>query len=435
MSNPLRVDPMTPEAVTLARVPDGVTPITKKTPGYAVDCYTDVGALLDHGDIAPPVPTVGMRTDGVGIFYREQTNNLFGDPETGKTLIAQCAAVDELNRGRSALIIDLDHNGASATIARLIAMGADEEILRNPDRFRYASPDDQEQLLAIVADTAEWKPAFVLVDSVGELLPLCNASSNSPDDFSRVHATILKPLAKSGAAVVIIDHLAKNSDSQAFGSTGTAAKKRAIGGTSLRSTVLEAFTPGVGGRAQLTINKDRHGGLRAASGNEDREPIAATFKMWNENGDIHWSFIPPARGERSVVPGVPADDVKALSEMTPPPTSQRSVKERLGWGSTRSLSALQEWRRQGSPTTVLPAPHPRYGEQGSSEVVDPSPTLRERSGSNPDASSASAPRSPQLGVGAQEQDEPGTNCSICGTPLHSSLIARNASIHPNCEPT
>ena len=384
---------------------------------YTVDCYADVAELLDRGDIAPPMPTVGRRTDGVGIFYRDQVNLLFGNPESGKTLIAQCAAVDELTQGRKAIIIDLDHNGAGATISRLIAMGADEEILRNPERFRYAAPDDQDQMSAIVVDTLAWRPALVLLDSLGELLPLCGASSNSPDDFSRVHASILKPLAKSGAAVVVIDHLAKNTDSQAFGSTGTAAKKRAIGGTSLRTTVVEAFKPGAGGKAQLTINQDRHGGLRAVSGGDDREPIAATFKMWDENGDIRWTFIPPAQGERSVITGVAEDDVKTLAELSPPPLSQRNVKDRLGWGSTRSLEALREWRRRGEPTVVLPAPQPLCGEQGSSPEVVPEVLHRERSGSNNTQPLSIAPRSPHIGVGAGEQSAAGGTCRVCTAPL------------------
>ncbi|MDJ0325116.1 hypothetical protein QMG61_15225 [Cryobacterium sp. PH31-AA6] len=372
---------------------------------YNVDSYADIAELLDRGDIKPPVPTVGLRSDGVGVFYREQVNLLFGNPESGKTLIAQCATVDELNRGESALIVDLDHNGAGATISRLIAMGADEEILRDPERFRYCSPDDAEQLALIVADTVAWQPAVVLLDSLGELLPLCGASSNSPDDFSRVHADILKPLAKSGAAVIVIDHLAKNTDSQAFGSTGTAAKKRAIGGTSLRTTVVDAFKPGSGGKAQLTINKDRHGGLRAASGGDDREPIAATFKMWDENGDIRWTFIPPVQGERAVVVGVSEADIVTLSELLPVPASQRDVKERLGWGSTRSLEALREWRRRGEPTTVLPAPQPpMWGAEEHSEE-HPEALLPERTRSSNTEENISAPRSPHRGLGSKEHSE------------------------------
>jgi hypothetical protein len=363
--------------------------------------YADIAELLDRGDIRPPAPTVGLRSDGVGIFYRGQVNLLFGNPESGKTLIAQCATVDELNHGGNALIVDLDHNGAGATISRLIAMGADELILRDRERFRYCAPDDAEQLAVIVADTLTWQPAVVLLDSLGELLPLCGASSNSPDDFSRVHGEVLKPFAKSGAAVIVIDHLAKNTDSQAFGSTGTAAKKRAIGGTSLRTSVVDAFKPGAGGKAQLTINKDRHGGLRAASGGDDREPLAATFHMWDENGDIRWTFHPPANGERAAVVGVSEEDLMKLSELLPAPASQRDVKERLGWGSTRSLDALREWRRRGEPTTVLPAPQPpMWGAQEHSEALLP---VRSRSSNTED--NTSAPRSPHRGYGSKEHSE------------------------------
>lgn len=357
---------------------------------YTESAYVNVTEVLERGDIRPPAPSVGLRSDGIGLFYRGQVNLVFGDPESGKTLLAQCAAADELSIGKPALIIDLDHNGAGATISRLISMGVDEAVLRDPDMFRYCQPEDSEHLAVVVNECIAWGPSIVLLDSLGELLPMFGASSNSPDDFTRVHAAVIKPLAKSGAAIVVIDHLPKNRDSQAFGSTGTTAKKRAIGGTSLRVTIQEPFRPGIGGRAQVTLNKDRHGGLRAACPTEDREPIAATFKLWNANGDVRWSFIPPAHDERPVLNGVTDADLKTLSELLPAPTSQRDIKARLGWGSTRALETLREWRRRGAPTTVLPAPEPYVS--GAQEQSDIAPgALREQLDS-------SAPRSPHIGV-------------------------------------
>lgn len=325
--------------------------------------YADVGALLDHGEVKPPAPTVGLRDDGIGLFYRGQLNLIFGNPESGKTLTAQCALVDELSRGNSGLIIDLDHNGAAATVHRLVAMGADDTVLRDLDRFRYAAPEDAQEILALVADAAVWRPSVVIVDSIGELLPLFAASSNSPDDFTRVHTATLKPLAASGAAVIGIDHLAKNTDSAAYGSTGTAAKKRAIGGTSLRCAIIEPFIVGQGGKAQLTVNKDRHGGLRAACPAEDREPLAAVFILTGNGGDVSWRFAPPKAGQHPADTEVPEGDVRALTELQPPPTSQRDVKERLGWGSTRALNALRAWRTAGAPTVLPAPPTPMWGAQ------------------------------------------------------------------------
>ena len=44
--------------------------------------------------------------------------------------------------------------------------------------------------------------------------------------------------------------------------SSTAAKRRAVGGVSIRVTIKEQFAPGRVGSAYLALNKDRHGGLR-----------------------------------------------------------------------------------------------------------------------------------------------------------------------------
>jgi hypothetical protein len=68
---------------------------------------------------------------------------------------------------------------------------------------------------------------------------------------------VLKPLAKAGAAVLAVDHLAKSPDSRAQGPGGTAAKRCAIGGVSVRVKARRPFTPGRGGEALPVVNKDR----------------------------------------------------------------------------------------------------------------------------------------------------------------------------------
>ncbi|WP_323502539.1 AAA family ATPase [Cryobacterium sp. RTS3] len=335
-----------------------------------------MSALLDLGDLEPPCPTICTRTDGIGIFYAGQVNNLFGEPEAGKTFVADCAAVEVLNKGNSVLMIDLDHNGPQSTIKRLLDLGAREAHLRDPQRYRYTEPDDDQQLLAIVNDAKVWKPTLTVVDSMGELLPLFGASSNSPDDFTRVHTIVLKPLAKSGSAVIVIDHLAKNADSKVYGSSGTAAKKRAIGGSSLRVTAVEAFTPGSGGKAHLTINKDRHGGLRANSPAGDKEPLAATFHLIDNDGDLSWALYPARDGERADINPVKVtdDDLQALRALEPPPRTVRDVKARLQWATSRATAVLKAWRDTGSisapqlPVDLVPrSSTPTPGNTGTLE--------------------------------------------------------------------
>jgi hypothetical protein len=217
---------------------------------------------------------------------------------------------------------------------------------------------------------------------VGELLPLLGLSSNSPDDFTAAHARVLKPLAMAGSAVIAVDHLAKNTDSRASGPTGTAAKRRAIGGVALRVTVKDAFTPGHGGKATLTVNKDRHGGLRRHCPTGDREPYAGTFVLTEHDDTLSWHVSAPRDGEHAPILGTSADDLATLTALDPPPKSVRDIKDRLGWGGDRATSALRAWR---------------------SAVLD---------------------------TGGEER---GTRCGICRNPLDALLVQAGEQSHPSCE--
>ena len=204
----------------------GPGPVRDPGPDPERPAYRDIAALLDGGLPSPPTPEVLARSDGVCLFYAGQVNLLFGDPESGKTFVALAAVAETLRWGRTALVLDLDHNGPAATVARLLMLGAPVTALRDQGRFRYVEPEDRWHVTAVVEDAGTWRPAVVVLDSIGELLPVFGASSNSPDDFTRVHAGVMKPLAMTGACVVCVDHLAKNTESRAQGATGTAAKHR-----------------------------------------------------------------------------------------------------------------------------------------------------------------------------------------------------------------
>lgn len=331
--------------------------------------YADIAALLNGTMPDPPAPAILARSDGHALFYTGQVNLVFGDPESGKTWVALAAVAEALRDGGSALILDLDHNGMQATVQRLLLLGAPGAALSDLQRFRYVEPEDAPHLVDVVADVVAWRPDVTVLDSIGELLPLFGVSSNSPDDFTMVHSRVMKPLAaKADTALIAIDHLAKNSESRALGATGTAAKRRAIGGVSLRVKLLEAFTPGRGGAALLTIHKDRHGGLRAVSPAEDKEPVAGTFRLSTVDGATSWRVHAPAGGERNPAEAADPADVDALRLMDPPPVSVRDVQERMTWRRSRAADALREYRRV-SDTSVesvrFPGSHTQGAELGT----------------------------------------------------------------------
>jgi hypothetical protein len=312
--------------------------------------YADVAALLDGGLPDPPQPVLLTRTDGQAIFYAGQVNLLFGDPESGKTLVAMAAAAEAMQTGRKVAFIDIDHNGLVGIVSRFLDMAVTEHILRDPALFRYVEPEDKAHLRAVVADLTRWRPAVVVVDSIGELLPLMNLSSNSPDDFTLAHTAILKPCAKAGAAVIAVDHLPKGVENKANGPTGTAAKRRAVGGVAIRVVVEDQFSPGAGGSAYLTINKDRHGGLRRnCPPNPGKEQVAGLFTIESDTEAIVWSITGPKSGEVPTRDRVDASDLAALDKLQPPPASVRDVKQRCEWSTARAMRALREWRSRRSP--------------------------------------------------------------------------------------
>jgi hypothetical protein len=332
---------------TEGAVPGSVPPIREPGTDDENPLYVDISALLDGTVPEPPEPVLLRRRDDRKLFYSGQVNLLFGDPESGKTWVCLACAVEALIAGRPVIIIDLDHHGPVATVYRLIALGDPRDRLRDPNLFRYCEPEDRAQLRQVVADSILWRPAVAVVDSIGELLPMHGANTNSADEFTIVHSSVLKPLAKAGAAVLAVDHLAMGADSRAHGPGGTAAKRRAIGGVSVRVKATRPFTPGHGGEALLLVNKDRHGGVRAHCPVGDREPIAGAFTLLPFNdGILEWSFTPPKDGDRNPDETAPPEDIAAINELEPPPTTVDDARQRLRWQKQRTANAMRAWRNQ-----------------------------------------------------------------------------------------
>lgn len=315
--------------------------------------FVDVAALL-AGDLEAPSPSIGRRSDGAHLFYAGAVNVLVGDPESGKSLIAASVAAETLADGGSVLWLDLDHNGAASILARLRAFGVPDAVLADTMRFRLAIVEDRQQLETIIAMSARegGVPELSVVDSVGELVGLYGGDQNSDADYTNINRATLARLASTGACVLAVDHLAKGSDSRAYGAAGSVAKKRAVDGVMLRVEVVRPFVPGQGGRARLLVVKDRHGGVREVSGAE-KAPLAASFEI-TSGAPLRWRFWAPEEQSKGG-PETPEGDAPALSArvladlatiaaMDPRPTSKSQVQKATGWGSQRALDALRALR-------------------------------------------------------------------------------------------
>ncbi|WP_187583796.1 AAA family ATPase [Gordonia sp. OPL2] len=311
--------------------------------------YFDMRSVLEGAEpVRPDILTFGE--DGA-LFYRGKVNSIFGDPESGKTWVALAAVADELRRGDRAMYIDIDHNGAQSIGENLLKLGVDMDTLCDAGRFRVATPFDEIEVEALVADLVAWGPDLVVLDSMGELLPIFGASSNDADDFTAVNRRVLTPLASCGAGVVVVDHLAKGADSRAHGPGGTMAKRRSPGGAMLRITVSQPFAPGRGGKAHLNVFKDRHGGVRGqVAHDKSREPLIGEFVLTQEtDGGLSWSVqsrenvtVMPSRDTAADRQRKREERVEQLLSAEHKPASIREAMRFLKCGQDAARDALDE---------------------------------------------------------------------------------------------
>lgn len=252
----------------------------------------DLSWIRDGEPPPQPQPAWARRTDGTALFYPGKVNGIFGDPEAGKTWVAQCAGVEALNAGGTFAMIDVDHNGPNHTAARLLLLGATLDQLANPDLFRYYEPDDADQLRGAVDDITHRAPDVVLIDSLGEVFPMLGVSTNDGDEMSTAMRQVCTRPADAGSCVITIDHLPKSHDARATGfAIGSIAKKRMVRGAYLRAEARVQPAPGQRGLITLRIEKDTIGELRRSSGGgyagtftlDSRQPHITTWSIGRED--------------------------------------------------------------------------------------------------------------------------------------------------------
>jgi hypothetical protein len=312
--------------------------------------YVDVAEVLS-GDYSPPEPDILPLSDGGYLFYSGEFNLVHGDTESGKTWLCLAAVADVLHNDGRAAIIDLDHNGAKSLLSRLIAFGIPVDVLIDRNRFRLAEPGDGIDLKGVVTDLTAFTPDVVTIDSLGEVLPLYKYNSNNADDFTTAHTEVIKPLTRCGSCVLVVDHLAKGTDSRQFGPTGTAAKSRAVGGSSIRVTAEAPFRPGEGGKAKLELFKDRHGGVRKQFPKSEPKPVVGTFVLTPEGGEnLSYGIDPgltvPLSKQRDINDQEAARDADRLIKLADADSelSIRRVRDLLKCGQPRARRALDAYR-------------------------------------------------------------------------------------------
>jgi hypothetical protein len=221
----------------------------------------DLTGVLNGND-PEPEPEYLMRLDGKALFYRGKVNGLIGESESGKTWVALLCVMQALRGGISVAYLDFEDT-APGIISRLRSMGASDDDLHY---LTYIGPDETLGTAArvdLAEAIAKWAPELIILDGFNAAMTLLGLELTDNTDATKFSQTLLKPLARTGACLVYVDHVPKNKDQRAKGGIGAQAKRSMTTGCALAVDVVSAFGRGMTGRLRLTVDKDRPGHVRA----------------------------------------------------------------------------------------------------------------------------------------------------------------------------
>jgi len=223
----------------------------------AKEIFTDLTPYLD-GEFEQEIPTVGELENGGALFYKGRLNEVHAEPGAGKSNVTLAVCKQVLDTGGSVLFIDPEDMPQSV-VNRLLAFGAGKDDIAC--RLWYLHNPTPKDIDAAVEWAQASAPDLVCVDGLAELMAGAGKSERDETDVLVFFKACLRPFAETDAAVVVSDHVAKDSETRGSWSRGSGAKMGRYDGAVYSMKVTQPYAPGKAGAVRLTVAKDRNGGV------------------------------------------------------------------------------------------------------------------------------------------------------------------------------
>jgi AAA domain len=267
------------------------------------------------------VPRILHRSDGLAFFYAGKRNEIHGPYESGKSWVALLASREVIERGEAVVWIDFEDSPRSIA-GRLLAIGVPEDQVKSR-QFRYIGPAEPLNPTTETDLRLEMLDAsLVVVDAVNEAMAASGLDPNKNSDVAMWYGTIPRLATEAGAALVVLDHVAKDPTNQR-GAVGAGHKQAAIDGASYRADAPTPFGRGTTGVIRLKLKKDRQGYVRGLY--PGWEPPVAEIAVDATDPDMVVFEVRPPTGGESFRPTRLMERVSQFLEQANEPKSLRDI--------------------------------------------------------------------------------------------------------------
>jgi hypothetical protein len=264
--------------------------LTSATPREAPEL-----GLVDH-DLGKHMrnPEVGRRpihlrrSDGVPILYEGSLHAISGEPGCGKSWIALATAKSIIDTGHGVVVLDYE-SSPQRVASRLLALGADPDLVSA--QLSYLTPLGLFGLAELdhLRGLVQGGSALVVVDSVSEAMAAAGLDENLAGDVLGWAESTVRPLARDGATVLLIDHVTKSQGDRGRWARGSGAKLALIDGVAFALTATKGFSRQGSGSASLVVAKDRDGCVGAVG-----DTVAhVTFEVRRAGDAVRVRLDPP----------------------------------------------------------------------------------------------------------------------------------------------
>ena len=297
-----------------------------------------------EGPVEDDAPPSILKIEGTNrcLLYPGSTNSIFGESESGKSLLAIVAAREVIERGGRVLWLDYEDSPRRFR-SRLDSMSVPPDLWGSIDYLNPVHALWSKRTNASTGAHADFvdllrasRYELAVVDTMTGAMSVEGLDPLSMTDVEQLYRVLTGEIVKrTGAAVLVLDHVTKSSDTRGRYPIGSERKLSGVTGAAFAIEVTRAWSRALGGEpvhgaAVLKIAKDRAGYVRG--GRSELSVVASIEVTAEPDGGLRMRVVDP----RDTVPLPPHELIVRVVDVLRryPGLSKSGLENELGGKAT-----------------------------------------------------------------------------------------------------